>query len=156
MRKNHIIIAGVSPLAQSVYGALRQRGHDVTVIVPSADPHPYPADADVLVGDASDADVLRQAGASQARYVLALRLDDAENAFIVMAGREVAGSGTKLVALANSSVHLAKIRRVNPDIVISPQMLGSEILARTLSGEAIDEAMITRLLFGENAPSLGQ
>jgi voltage-gated potassium channel len=45
---------------------------------------------------------------------------------------------------------------VNPDIVISPQMLGSEILARTLSGEAIDEAMITRLLFGENAPSLGQ
>jgi len=62
MRKNHIIIAGVSPLAQSVYGALRQRGHDVTVIVPTAEPHPYPPDADVLVGDASDADVLLQAG----------------------------------------------------------------------------------------------
>lgn len=152
MRKNHIIIAGVSPLAQSVYGALRQRGHDVTVIVPTVEPHPYPPDADVLVGDASDADVLLQAGAAQAHYVLALRMDDSENAFIIMAGREVAGPSTKLVALANSSVHLAKIRRVNPDIVISPQMLGSEILARTLSGEAIDEAMITRLLFGENAP----
>lgn len=152
MRKNHIIIAGVSPLAQSVYAALRQRGHEVTVIVPTEDVHPYPAGADVLVGDASDADVLRQAGANQARYVLALRLDDSENAFIVMAGREVAGSNTKLVALANSSVHLAKIRRVNPDIVISPQMLGSEILARTLSGEPIDEALITQLLFGEKAP----
>ncbi|HEX7386980.1 MAG TPA: voltage-gated potassium channel protein [Castellaniella sp.] len=152
MRKNHIIIAGVSPLAQSVYAALRQRGHEVTVIVPTDDTTPYPADADVLVGDASDADVLRRAGAGQARYVLALRLDDSENAFIVMAGREVAGTDTKLVALANSSVHLAKIRRVNPDIVISPQMLGSEILARTLSGEPIDEALITQLLFGEKTP----
>jgi voltage-gated potassium channel len=155
MRKNHIVIAGVSPLAQSVYGALRQRGHEVTVIVPSDDAHPYPADADVLVGDASDADVLRRAGAAQARYVLALRLDDSENAFIVMAGREVAGPDTRLVALANSAVHLAKIRRVNPDIVISPQMLGSEILARTLSGEPIDEALITQLLFGEKMPESG-
>ncbi|CAM5182971.1 Voltage-gated potassium channel OS=Castellaniella defragrans OX=75697 GN=HNR28_000760 PE=4 SV=1 [Castellaniella defragrans] len=153
MRKNHIIIAGVSPLAQSVYSALRQRGHEVTVIIPTEEASPYPADADVLVGDASDADVLKQAGAGQARYVLALRLDDSENAFIVMAARDVGGSDTRLVALANSSVHLSKIRRVNPDIVISPQTLGSEILARTLSGEPIDEAIITQLLFGEKAPA---
>lgn len=152
MRKNHIILAGVSPLAQSVYGALRQREHEVTVIVPTADGHPYPPGVDLIVGDASDAQVLHQAGAAQARYILALRMDDAENAFIVMAGREVRGPQTKLVALANSSVHLAKIRRVNPDIVISPQALGSEILARTLSNEPIDESLITRLLFGEKAP----
>ncbi len=152
MRKNHIILAGVGPLALSLYGALRQRGHDVTVIVPSAEGHPYPADADVLAGDASETGVLLQAGAAHAQYVLALRQDDAENAFIVMAGREAGGPDTKLVALANSSQHLAKIRRVNPDIVISPQALGSEILARTLSGEPIDEALITRLLFGEKTP----
>lgn len=152
MRKNHIILAGLGPLAQSLYGALRQRGHDVTVIVPSAEGHPYPADADVLAGDASETGVLLQAGAAHARYVLALRQDDAENAFIVMAGREAGGPDTKLVALANSPQHLAKIRRVNPDILISPQALGSEILARTLSGESIDEALITRLLFGEKTP----
>lgn len=151
MRKNHTIIAGVSPLAQSVYEALRLRGQDVTVVVPPDDGHPYPEGADVIVGDASDAEVLRQAGAADARYVLALRMDDAENAFIVMAGREVGGETTKLVALANSPIHLAKIRRVNPDIVISLQALGSEILARTLSGEPIDEALITRLLFGQKA-----
>lgn len=150
MRKNHIILAGVGPLAQSLYGALRQRDHAVTVIVPAAQGHPYPADADILVGDASETHILSQAGAAHARYILALRQDDAENAFIVMAGREIGGPDTKLVAMANSSQHLAKIRRVNPDIVISPQMLGSEILARTLSGEPIDEALITRLLFGED------
>jgi voltage-gated potassium channel len=152
MRKNHIILAGASPLAQSLHDALRQRGHDVTIVIPSAEGHPFPADADILEGDASETAVLQQAGAAHARYILALRQDDAENAFIVMAGREAGGPGTRLVALANSPVHLTKIRRVNPDIVISLQALGSEILARTLSGESIDEALITRLLFGEKAP----
>ncbi|MGB3425701.1 MAG: voltage-gated potassium channel protein [Castellaniella sp.] len=152
MRKNHIILAGVSPLAQSLHAALRQRGHEVTVIVPSMEGHPYPQDADLLEGDASETAVLLKAGAAHARYILALRQDDSENAFIVMAGREAGGTDTKLVALVNSPLHLSKIRRVNPDIVISLQALGSEILARTLSGEAIDEALITRLLFGEKTP----
>ncbi|WP_322999922.1 voltage-gated potassium channel protein [Castellaniella sp.] len=154
MRKNHIILAGVSPLAQSLHAALRQRGHDVTVIVPSMDGHPYPPDADLLEGDASETAILLQAGAAHARYILALRQDDSENAFIVMAGREAGAADTKLVALVNAPMHLSKIRRVNPDIVISLQALGSEILARTLSGEAIDEALITRLLFGEKTLDL--
>lgn len=150
MHKNHIIIAGVTPLAQSVYTALRERGHDVVVIVPPETPHAYPADAELVVGDASNTAVLQQADVAQARYVLALRADDAENAFIVMATREVGGAETRTVALANSSTHLPKIKRVGPDIVISLQTLGSEILARTLSGEPIDGDLITRLLFGQN------
>lgn len=153
MRKNHIILAGASPLAQSLHAALLQRGHDVVVILPSIEGHPYPPEADLMEGDATDTEVLQQAGAAHARYILALRNDDAENAFIVMAGREAAGADTKLVALANSPVHLAKIRLVNPDIVISLQALGSEILARTLSGETVDEALIKRLLFGEKIPN---
>ncbi|MBV6272853.1 voltage-gated potassium channel protein [Alcaligenaceae bacterium CGII-47] len=158
MRKNHIIIAGVTPLAQSVYTALRERGHEVAVIVPADVVHAYPPDADLMVGDASNTAVLEQMGVAQARYVLALRTDDAENAFIVMATREVGGPQTRTVALANSSTHLPKIKRVGPDIVISLQLLGSEILARTLSGESIDGDLITRLLFGENGggqPPLG-
>lgn len=151
MRKNHIIIAGITPLAQSVYAALRTRGHEVTVIVPPDVVHTYPPDADLMAGDASNTAILQQAGVAQARYVLALRTDDAENAFIVMATREVGGAETRTVALANSSTHLPKIKRVGPDIVISLQTLGSEILARTLSGEPIDGDLITRLLFGQSS-----
>jgi voltage-gated potassium channel len=154
MRKNHIILAGVSPLAQSLYTALLQRGHEVTVIVPSSEGHPYPEGADILEGDASETSVLQQAGAAQARYILALRQDDSENAFIVLAGREAGGSDTRLVALVNSPMHLSKIQRVNPDMLISLQALGSEILARTLSGEPIDETLVTRLLFGEKTPNI--
>jgi Trk K+ transport system NAD-binding subunit len=137
MRKNHIIIAGATPLAQSVYEGLRQRGHNVTVVVPEGVPHGYPADTDLIQGDPTDASVLTEAGAAHAEYVLALRDDDAENAFIVLAAKEVAGPGTRTVALANTATHLQKIKSVNPDMVFSLQLLGSEILLRTLSGEPL-------------------
>ena len=108
MRKNHIIIAGATPLALSVYDGLRRRGDEVTVIVPAGVPQEYPATADLIEGDPSSVEVLRAAGVTRARYVLALR-DDAENAFIVLATQEAtAGQGAKTVALVNTSKHLEK------------------------------------------------
>ena len=109
MRKNHIIIAGATPLALSVYDGLRRRGDEVTVIVPAGVPQEYPATADLIEGDPSSVEVLRAAGVTRARYVLALRDDDAENAFIVLATQEAtAGQGAKTVALVNTSKHLEK------------------------------------------------
>jgi voltage-gated potassium channel len=147
MRKNHIIIAGITPLAHSVYHALHDQGNDVTVIVTPDAVHPYPETADVITADASEADTLKMAGADKARYILALRADDAENAFIVLAAREVKGPETRTVALVNNPTHQNKIKQVAPDIVFSLQSLGAEILSRTVTGEAIDNQLITRLLF---------
>lgn len=155
MRKNHIIIAGATPLAQSVYEGLRQRGHNVTVLVPEGVAHGYPADTDLIEGDPTDAAVLSGAGAAHAEYVLALRSDDAENAFIVLAAKEVAGPATRTVALANTTTHLQKIKSVNPDMVFSLQLLGTEILLRTLSGEPLDSDAITRLFFARAAQPSG-
>jgi len=153
MRKHHIIIAGATPLAQSVYAGMRERGNNVTVVVAPGIAHNYPEDADLVTGDPSNTAVLAEAGAAHARYVLALRDDDADNAFIVLAAKEVAGPDTKTVAVANTAMHLAKIRRVQPDMVFSLQLLGAELLARTLSGETIDNALITDLFFTKATPS---
>lgn len=153
MRKNHIIIAGATPLALSVYDGLRRRGDEVTVIVPPGDASEYPAAADLIEGDASSVDVLHNAGVARARYVLALRDDDAENAFIVLAAKEATGdAGAKTVALVNTSKHLEKIRRVQPDLVFSVQLLGAELLARAISGEPMDSQTITDLFFTKAAP----
>nr|WP_188589376.1 voltage-gated potassium channel protein [Achromobacter denitrificans] len=153
MRKNHIIIAGATPLALSVYDGLRRRGDEVTVIVPPGGASEYPAAADLIEGDASSVDVLHNAGVARARYVLALRDDDAENAFIVLAAKEATGdAGAKTVALVNTSKHLEKIRRVQPDLVFSVQLLGAELLARAISGEPMDSQTITDLFFTKAAP----
>lgn len=153
MRKNHIIIAGATPLALSVYQGLRRRGEEVTVIVPTGKAQEYPAATDLIEGDASSVEVLHSAGVARARYVLALRDDDAENAFIVLATKEAAGdAGAKTVALVNTSKHLEKIRRVQPDLVFSVQLLGAELLTRAINGEPMDSQAITDLFFAKAAP----
>ncbi|AVJ29984.1 voltage-gated potassium channel protein [Achromobacter spanius] len=150
MRKNHIIIAGATPLALSVYQGLRNRNEEVTVIVPTGVAHDYPAATDLIEGDPSSVDVLHVAGVARARYVLALRDDDAENAFIVLAAKEATGTdGAKTVALVNTSKHLEKIRRVQPDLVFSVQLLGAEMLTRAINGEPMDSQAITDLFFAK-------
>jgi voltage-gated potassium channel len=65
-----------------------------------------------------------------------------------LAAKELAGnSSVKTVSVVNETVHLSKIQRVHPDIIFSPQMLGSEILTRTLAGEVIDSKVIMDLFF---------
>lgn len=151
IRKNHIIVCGSTPLAMNVVTKLLERGHHVTAVILSTDTHQFPAHTDVLVGDPSTLEVLKEAGLEQAQYILALRNDDAENAFIILAAKELIGDGTvKTVSVVNESVHLSKIQRVHPDIIFSPQMLGSELLTRTLTGEVIDSNLITQLFFNEN------
>lgn len=152
MRKQHIIIAGITPLAQNVYAALRARGHEVTVIVAPESTHGYPEDADLIEGDATDTTVLEAAGAHDALYIMALRSDDSENAFIILAAKEVCSEKTQTVALANTTTHLKKIKRVGPDMVFSLQALGAEILSRTVAGEVIDNEMIANLLFPSAEP----
>ncbi|VVD66394.1 Voltage-gated potassium channel Kch [Pandoraea capi] len=146
IRKNHFIVAGASPLAVNVHHELTKRGWPVTVIISSSVDNPYPEGADVMHGDASDNTVLTQAGIDHARAVLALRADDSENAFIVLAAKEIAPK-VRTIASVNDSKHLSKLKRVQPDMIFAPPVVGGELLARTLSGETVDNETVMRLLF---------
>lgn len=147
-RKNHYLIVGASPLAHSVYAGLKKRGYAVTVIVSPGTQHNYPPEADLVEGDASDTATLHHAGAETALAVLALRMDDAENAFVILAIKELAPK-VRTVALVNDSRNLQRLRLLQPDMVFSPQLLAGELLARTLNNETIDNDLIEHLLFGK-------
>ncbi|RQH08892.1 voltage-gated potassium channel protein [Paraburkholderia dinghuensis] len=148
-RKNHYLIVGTTPLAHNVYAGLKKRGYAVTVIVSANTTHTYPESADLVVGDASDTAILHNAGAEAALAVLALRLDDAENAFVILAIKDLAPK-VRTVALVNDSRNLQRLRLLQPDMVFSPQLLAGELLARTLNNETIDNDLIEHLLFGKN------
>ncbi|WP_293493844.1 voltage-gated potassium channel protein [Pluralibacter sp.] len=150
MRKNHIIIIGATPLAHSVYTGLTERDETVTIVVPPGVAHDYPAEADVIIDDPSACKTLTNAGADKARYVLVLRNDDSDNAFIVLAAKEVVSAETKIIALVNSDKNLSKMKRVQPDIIFSLQTLASEMLLRKLSGEKMDNENLMELLFQES------
>ncbi len=146
MRKNHYIIAGDNPLAQNSYRELKSRHFPVTVIMPNQPENPWMEPADLAVGDPSDVEVLRAAGGKDAMAILALRVDDSENAFIVLAARELGGTA-KTVAAVKNSKNLTRVRRVGPDLIIAPDVLGGELLAMALSGEEVSSETILRNLF---------
>ncbi|MNP82345.1 Voltage-gated potassium channel Kch [compost metagenome] len=56
------------------------------------------------------------------------------------------------MALVNTSKHLEKIRRVQPDLVFSVQLLGAELLTRAINGEPMDSQAITDLFFAKSSP----
>ena len=147
IRKNHYLIVGASPIAHSVYDGLRKRGYSVTVLIPANVDHNYPEGTDVVTGDPSDTATLERAGAATARAVLALRADDSENAFNILAIKELAPQ-VRTVALVNDNRNLQRLRLLKPDMVFSPQQMAGELLARTLNDETIDNALVSHLLFG--------
>ena len=136
VRSGHYVIVGNSSLARNTYRALTARDNAVTMILPE-EPNTGTEERDVVVGDGSDLDVLRSAGAQDAKAVLALSDDDSENAFVVMAAKELSES-LKTVAVVSNGRNMERVKRVHPDVIIAPQVLGGELLAMALSGEAVD------------------
>jgi voltage-gated potassium channel len=144
IRKDHYIIAGDTPLARNSYRELRGRNLPVVVIIGHQPDDSIYQPEDLIIGDSSDTDVLRSAGAEQAAAVLALRADDSENAFVVLAVKEIEGSA-KTVAAVNDSKNLGRVRRVQPDMIIAPQVLGGELLAMALNGEQLDSTAVMKM-----------
>lgn len=150
IRNDHYIIVGYSALASNTYHELVARQQQVTLILRSEPDKSHLAlvgEIDIVIGDGSDLETLRAAGAEKAKAILALLDDDSENAFVILAAKEL-NAKAKTVAAVNDAKHLNRIRRVHPDLVIAPQVLGGELLTSMLTGEKIDVTAIMRRLLG--------
>lgn len=134
-RVNHFIISGDGVLARNTARELRHRGASVLVIVESED-NTY-GDIETLVGDPTELDTLRKAGGEHAQAILALSDDDSENAFVILAVREL-GSDAKKVAAVSTRKNLERVRRVHPDMILAAPVFGGEVLAMALTEEKID------------------
>lgn len=147
-RENHFVIIGTSPLANNTWRELDKRSQAVTRIVRDFGKLDGAEleKADVVSGDPSSADVLREAGADKATAILAMLDDDSENAFAILAARELGGQA-RTVAAVNNVEHMERIRLVQPDVVIAPQILGGELAAMLLCGETITSEHVMRHVF---------
>jgi voltage-gated potassium channel len=145
-RENHFVVIGNTPLAVNTWRELSKRGLAVTRIMKEAADPAESKDTDVIVGDPSMVDVLREAGADKANAVLAMLADDSENAFVVLAVKEL-GSGVRTVAAVNDARHLSRVKLVQPDVVIAPQVLGGELTAMLLAGEQVTPDFVMQRVF---------
>lgn len=152
-RSGHFVVIGGTPLAYNTYREFKKRKQDVVLVLPQAPDRADIDSADVIVGEEGNLDILRRANADQAQAVLAMRADDSANAFIVLAVRELKGHAKTVVAV-NDSKHMQRIRLVQPDMIIAPEVLGGELLAMILNGEPITaDFLMQRLLGSDEGPS---
>lgn len=150
-RENHFIVIGNTALAVNTSRELAKRGRPVTRILRKAPEGGESEESDLVIGEPGNTDVLRQAGAEQAKAVLAMTDDDSENAFVVLAVKELRGPAQTIVAV-NDAHHLDRIKLVQPDVTIAPPVLGGELMAMVLTGEAITGEFLLRRLFQNNRP----
>ena len=147
-REHHFVVIGNGPLAINTARELTRRGHPVTRVLRKAPDNDQPreGDADLVVGDPSNIEVLQEAGAHRAEAVLAMMVDDSENAFVILAVKEL-GGGARTVAAVNDSANLGRVKLAQPDVLISPQVLGGELVAMVLSGEEVTPDFVMKHVF---------
>ncbi|HET6913846.1 MAG TPA: voltage-gated potassium channel protein [Rhodanobacteraceae bacterium] len=143
-RENHFVVIGNTPLAFNTWRELGRRGMPVTRVFRTAPDSPI--EGDLVTGDPGSVDVLREAGAQHAQAVLAMLDDDSENAFVVLAVRELGGSA-RTIAAVNDARHLARVKLTQPDVVIAPQVLGGELTAMLLAGEQVTPDFVMNRVF---------
>lgn len=141
-RNNHYIIIGSSSLTQNVCQVLFKNGTIITVICPPGSKNLFSKNMDVIEGDPSSAVTLKSAGADKAKYIVTLMENDAENAFNILAAKEIADESTKIISLVNKSQNITKIKGTHPDGILSLEELCCEIIVRTLNGDSINNDVL--------------
>jgi len=154
-REKHFVVIGNTPLAVNTSIELARRGRPVTRILREAPENVEMRDVDFVVGDPNSADVLREAGAKHAEAVLAMLADDSDNAFVVLAVKELQG-GARTIAAVNDARHLARVKLVQPDVVIAPQIFGGELTAMLLCGETVTSEFVMQRVFQQPAAADGR
>jgi voltage-gated potassium channel len=81
-----------------------------------------------ILGEASDDDVLEEAGVRRAKGLVAAVDSDADNVFVVLSARKI-NSGLHIVARASSDSSAAKLEIAGADRALSPYAMGGRRLA---------------------------
>ncbi len=151
-REKHFVVIGNTSLATNTWRELTRRGRPVTRLLRRQPDDIDLEGVDVVIGDPGNAEVLRLAGVDRAQAVMAMMDDDSENAFAILAAREL-GGGARTVAALNDGRHHNRIKLAQPDVVIAPQLLGGELLAMMLTGEEVTPDFVMKSVFRDLSKS---
>jgi voltage-gated potassium channel len=144
-RAKHYVVIGTSALARNVTNQLEQREQLVTIILGKPSDHSFYEGRDVIIGDATELDVLRSAGVPQSRGVLALSTDDSTNGFVVLGVNELDATIPTVAAL-NDPANQSRVERTQPSMIFSLDVLGGQLLAMALTGEHVDMSVLDDVL----------
>jgi voltage-gated potassium channel len=130
---NHLVVCGFGRMGRLVCEEFSAAGLPFVVI--DRDPQVLQDFAMpqgiALSGDATDDDVLKQAGVERARALVSVAASDADNLYIVMSARFI-NEALVIVARAESESADRKLRRAGATQVISPYTIGGHRVAQAV------------------------
>lgn len=167
--KDHIILCGYGRVGREVARVLEDEEKPFVAIDPDPDAIAKAADDGYLYlqGNATNDDVLKEAGIDQAQALVAAAGNDADNVFMTLTAR---GLRPDLFITARSSApeSESKLRRAGANRIIFPHILGGRRLAmlalRPLVVDFVDTAMhslgrklvLENIEVGPGSPVAGQ
>jgi voltage-gated potassium channel len=128
---DHYLVCGFGRVGRQVVRDLRAAGAKYVVVDrnPESLEAAAAADTPYIEGEASDEQLLRQAGIERARALIACVDSDAENVFITLTARELRPNLT-IVARASGEESEQKLKRAGAQRVVSPYKSSGSEMAR--------------------------
>jgi voltage-gated potassium channel len=127
--KNHFVLCGYGRVGSAVFKELKKRNQNAIIIERDKKivEKELWEDPDILAipGDATDEDIMKDAGIERARGVIITTGDDVDNLFITLTAREIHPE-IWIVARASKRENIKRLYRSGADKVISPETSGGE------------------------------
>ncbi len=165
----HTIVCGFGRLGETLTDELAGRQLPFVVIEQDAALVANARDLGHLfvTGDATEEDVLQQAGVTRAKTLIVALRSDADNVFLTLTARNL-NPNLRIIARGDQPPTEKKLLQAGADRVVMPAVLGARRMAAMVShphaAELIDlvtdhralDAAIEELLVGENSPWAGK
>lgn len=145
-RNEHFIVIGHTALGLNICHELAKRGKHVTRILETEQQKHNDETFDSVYGQASKTDILIDAGVDKAEAVISVTDDDSDNAFVILAVKQL-NHQVKTIVSVNDSENIDRVKLAAPDIIISPDLLGGELTAMLLAKEEITSDFVMQKLF---------
>ncbi len=124
--EGHVIICGWGRVGNAVAVFVRRSGGQVVII--DRDPDEDIAEFPIVVGEATDDDVLRAAGIERAKTIIAALDHDADNLFVCLSARSIRPD-LFIVARTNDQKNEPKMLQAGANRVINPHEIGGSRMA---------------------------
>jgi voltage-gated potassium channel len=167
--RDHVIVCGYGQMGQEAAANLRRLDVPIVIVEIDADRARQAEDDGRLVinGDASEEEVLLQAGVERARTLIATANSDAQNVFIALTARQL-DQDLLIVARADRESSRPKLEKAGANRIILPYSLGAERMANLVKrpnvADFIDEVLghdefglaLEEIDVPENSPMIGK
>ena len=138
--KKHYIICGYGRIGRIISHELKTQNIPVVVVDNDQASRPLLESDDIpyIIDDATNEEVLKEAGIERAKGLVAVVSSDADNVFVTLTARGM-NHGLFIVSRADDEKAERKLLRAGADRVVMPYLIGGQKMAQTIIRPAVTD-----------------